>query len=98
MQDVVQSLIFLGALDCHDIPRTFHDTDHAVVAGRVRADLADLAVGQILADRAGTDLFMCLQDGVRKLLCLVMRHIQHVKSKPLSRLASNARKAGKLLN
>ena len=62
------------------------------------ADAAELLIGQILADRAGTNLFMCLQDGVRKLLCLVMRHIQHVKSKPLSRLASNARKAGKLLN
>ena len=95
---MVDPAVLLGALDGHDVARALHHADGAVVAVLVGADLADLPVGQVLANRAGANLLVRLQDGVGKLLGLVLGEVQHIKGEPLGRLAADARQAGKLLD
>lgn len=75
MKHMIQSLIFTCFFDSHYIAGTFHHTDHAVVTSRIRTDLADFTVGQILADRTWLNLLVCFQNGVGKFLCLVVREI-----------------------
>ena len=48
-ENVVQAAILAGALDRDDVDRLLDDADDGAVAPRVRADLAELLLGQVPA-------------------------------------------------
>ena len=71
MQHVVAARISARGLYAHDVMRLFYHTDHAPVAVRIPAELAKLAIGNVVADGAQSQLVLNVEYGLRQVFGVV---------------------------
>ena len=95
-EHVVDAAVLVRALDREKVGGLLDDADDRPVAARVRADAAELLLGQIPALTAEPDSLLHLADRVCEREGLLLGDAEDVERKPLRRARAHAREAGEL--
>lgn len=97
VQDMVNALVFVGALECGNVLGCFDDAYCAVVAAVIIADGADVILCEIFAYGAVFYLGVCVDDSVGECLRLFIAHGHYKVCQPLGGFHTNSGELCKLL-
>ena len=90
MQHVVTAFELPRGLDADDVVRLFHHAHDFGVAIAIAAILADLAIGDVVADAAQAELVLYVEDGLREMLGILAFGAQYVKRDALRGFLADA--------
>ena len=98
MKNVIAPVVLPGPLQGDDVPGVGHHADYAGVPFVAAADGAgSLPLGKIPAHGAQGNGLLGRDNGIGKLLGVLLRQGQDKKGQPLGALGADARQPGKLL-
>jgi hypothetical protein len=90
MQDVVEPVVPVSALERENVKRLFDDTDDRSVSARIATDLARILCGDVEAGRTKDNLVAHPADRVSELIGKLNGLAQQVESEPLGCLWTNS--------
>lgn len=93
MKHVVAALKLARGFDPDDIGRFLHHTDHLGVAIGIAAELAQIAIADVVADAAEAEFILDVEDGLRQVAGIVARASQDVEREALRRLLADSGQA-----
>ncbi len=90
MQHVIAAIELAGGFDAYDVVRFFHDADYMMVAIGVAAELALLAIADVVTGGAESQLIFDVEDRLRETLRVVTSGTQDMEGKTLRGLLADA--------
>ena len=98
MQHVIQPGELARSLDGKNIVRFLHHANGSAVAMRIAAEVAQLAIADVIACHAEAELVLHIHQRRGQPFGLLARGAQHMKCEPLRGLLADARQALELLD
>jgi len=98
VEDVEDSIEVLGLFDGSDIRGLFHDAHQTLVAGRTGAVRAGIDVGDVVADRAETEIRFDVPDGLGQAFGIFIAGAEDVEGQTLRALGADAGELFQFIN